>query len=230
MDEDEVARRANARIAEELEAFRYAVGHDLKFPLRVIDGFSRALEEDYAAKLDDEGRTFIASIRKGVGRMENMVARLDELLRLASAEMTIEELDITAIARKLVDKVRPQHAHAVTVDVADGLTARGDHKLVETLLLALIDNAFKFTGRTPDAAMSIGRDGDALVVRDNGSGFDSNAPRLFSPFRRMHAAEDFPGDGVGLAKAHRAVIRHGGQLRAESKPGAGAALFFTLSS
>ena len=226
-DDDNIRRRADDRVAAELESFRYAVAHDFRFPLRVIDGFSSALAEDYGDKLDDEGRTYIASIKRGVARLENMVNRLDELLRLASAELAISELDVSALARQVVEARRAGREDAV--EIADGLVARGDRKLVEVALGALIDNAFKFTSKTAAPRISVGRKGDAFFVRDNGTGFDASAKRLFSPFRRLHAAEEFPGDGVGLAMVHRAVARHGGRVWAESTPGNGATIYFTLS-
>jgi len=228
--DDDAETRAEQRFAAELEAFRYAVAHDFKFPLRVIDGFSRALEEDYGPKLDDEARTYLASIRRGVTRLDTMVTRLDELLRLAAVPLSIGELDITAIARATLAKVQGARAdgHPRSVEIADGLVARGDRRLVELALGALIDNAWKFTGKTANAAITVGREDDALFVRDNGTGFDDKAARLFSPFRRLHAAEEFPGDGVGLAMAQRAVARHGGRLWAHASPGAGATLYFTL--
>lgn len=230
LEEDEVIARANERIGTELEAFRYAVSHDLRFPLRVIDGFARALDEDYAAKLDDEGRQFLGSIRKGVARMETMVSRLDELLRLAVAPMTLIELDVSALAIALADKTRERYPHAVTVEIEPGLVVRGDRRLVETALAALIDNAFKFTARASAALVSIARDDRAIVVRDNGTGFDGKADRLFAPFRKLHTGDEFPGDGVGLAMVQRVATRHGGRVWADAKPGAGAALFLTLST
>jgi signal transduction histidine kinase len=220
----------NDRLGVELETFRYAVSHDLRFPLRVIDGFSRALEEDYGDKLDGDGAQYLAAIRKGVARMETMVARLDELLRLASAPLTSCRLDVTALATAIVDKVRGAYAHGVTVEIAPALIATGDRRLVETALAALIDNAFKFTAKAQAATVSIGRDGDALVVRDNGTGFDSSAERLFSPFRRLHTGDEYPGDGIGLAIVQRVAARHGGRVWAVATPGGGgAALYLTLS-
>ncbi len=225
-EEDEAV---NERLAVELESFRYAVSHDLRFPLRVIDGFSRALEEDYGDKLEGDGMQYLSSIRRGVARMETMVARLDELLRLAGAPMTVMELDVSALARAVVETTRGRYSHAVTVEVASGLVAHGDRGLVEMAFAALIDNAFKFTAKTPAATISVARESDALVVRDNGTGFDGNADRLCSPFRRLHTGTDFPGDGVGLAIVQRVAARHGGRVWAVAKPGGGAALHLTLS-
>ncbi len=219
----------NERLAVELEAFRYAVSHDLRFPLRVIDGFSRALEEDYSDKLDGDGTQYLSSIRRGVARMETMVARLDELLRLAGATVMAVELDVSALATAVVETTRAKYAHVVTVEIASGLVAVGDRALVEVAFAALIDNAFKFTAKAPAATVSIGRDGDAFVVRDNGTGFDGNADRLFSPFRRLHTGNEVPGDGIGLAIVQRVAARHGGRVWAVAKPGGGAALFLTLS-
>lgn len=227
-EEDELIARVNERIGAELEAFRYAVSHDLRFPLRVIDGFSRALDEDHAAKLDDEGRQFLDAIRKGVARMETMVSRLDELLRLAAAPMTLVDLDVSAAAAAIVDATRPRYPHPVSVEIEPGLVVRGDRRLVETALAALIDNAFKFTARASAATVSIAREDRAIVVRDNGTGFDGTADRLFTPFRKLHTGNE-PGDGVGLAMVQRVAARHGGRVWADAKPGAGAALFFTLS-
>jgi len=227
-----IVARAAELAAADLEAFRYAVAHDLKFPLRVIDGFSRALEEDYAPSLAGDGLSYLASIRRGVVKLETMVARLDELLRIASTPLELADLDLSALAREVVDQVRPRHAHPVAVEIADHLTVRADRRLAELALTALLDNAFKFTGRAAAATVTVGRDParDAVFVRDNGTGFDASAARLFSPFRRLHAAADFPGDGVGLALAHRIVRRHGGRPWAASRADhTGATLWFTFA-
>ncbi len=229
MSADDDDEAVNERLAVELEAFRYAVTHDLRFPLRVIDGFSRALEEDYGELLDGDGTQYLSSIRRGVARMETMVARLDELLRLAGAPMVLRTLDVSALAAAIVERTRAKYPHAVTVEIAPGLVVDGDRGLVETAFAALIDNAFKFTAKSEAATISIAREGDAFVVRDNGTGFDGNADRLFSPFRRLHTGDTFPGDGIGLAIVQRVTARHGGRVWAVAKPGGGAALYFTLS-
>ncbi len=220
--------RANDRVGQELEAFRYSVAHDLRFPLRVVDGYARALEEDCAALLDEQGRGYLSAVRKGVTKMDAMITSLGYLLEVSRASYVESAIDVTALARDATAKLRSREPREVAVDIADGLVAHGDRRLVEHVFEALLGNAWKFTGKQPKPAISVGKEGDAFFVRDNGAGFDGQAARLFAPFRRLHKAEEYPGEGVGLAIVYRAITRHGGRVWAESAPGKGATLFFTL--
>jgi signal transduction histidine kinase len=214
--------RANQGVAVELEAFRYSVSHDLRFPLRVVDGYARALDEDCGPQVDAQGRTYLAAIQKGVAKMDHMIRRLSELLELSRAPYVETTIDLSALARDIAGK------HGVAIEIAGGLVAHGDRKLVEIILDALIGNAVKFTSKTEPRSIAIGAADGAFFVRDNGVGFDAKAERLFAPFRRLHRVEDYPGDGIGLATVYRAVTRHGGRVWAESAPGQGATVYFTL--
>lgn len=216
-----VVRQEQAESA--LDAFGFSVGHDLRFPLRVIDGYTRALDEDCAEQIDAQGRDYIKAIRGGVARMEAMIESLRELTRIGREPFERVTVDITALARELVGK----HAGSRDVEIADGLTAHADRKLIATALGQLIDNAWKFTANTKAARIAIGSADGALFVRDNGSGFDARAERLFTPFRKLHAT-DVPGVGMGLAIAKRAITRHGGRMWAEAAPGQGATIYFVV--
>lgn len=216
--------RANQRIAAELEAFRYSVSHDLRFPLRVVDGYTRALQEDCGDRLDEQGLMYTVAIRKGVARMDDMIRRLAELLEISRAAYVETTIDLSALAREVAARLGEGRA----IEIEDGMVAHGDRKLVQAILEALIGNACKFTGKTERPVIAIGRAGEAFFVRDNGVGFDASAERLFTPFRRLHRAEDYPGEGMGLAIVDRAVSRHGGRVWAESRPGRGATISFTL--
>jgi two-component system, NtrC family, sensor kinase len=218
-----------ARLEAELEAFSYSVSHDLRFPLRVIDGYARALDEDYGAQLDDQARSFIAAIRGGVQRMETMIERVQELSQITRSPLARDDIDVTAMARDELAKLAAGATREVAIEISPGLVAHADRVLLRRALASLLSNAWKFTGRATQARIEVGKTGDTWFVRDNGVGFDSErADRLFAPFRRFHRAEEFPGDGVGLATAQRAIARHGGRIWAESAAGEGATFYFTL--
>ena len=221
------------RANRELDAFSYSVSHDLRAPLRAIDGFTSVLVTDHAAALNDEARGYLERVRRAVERMSGLIEALLELARISRATLTKGEVDLSALAGEVVADLRLAHPdREVIVDVAPGLRARGDRRLLTVVLVNLIGNAWKFTGRTPAARIEVARHADeahAFVVRDNGAGFDmAHAARLFGPFQRFHQATEFAGTGVGLATVQRVVSRHGGRIWAESIPGCGAAFFFTL--
>jgi light-regulated signal transduction histidine kinase (bacteriophytochrome) len=223
-DDGEDARR-------ELEALAYAVSHDLKAPLRSIDGFSRVLSEEYGDKLDARGRDYVAHLRAASDRMGRLINGLLALSRAARTRMTPTSLDLSAMAREIAGQQYP----AAQISVQDGMTACGDPALVRQALTCLIDNAVKFTGRTAEPRVEVGlgasRGRGACFVRDNGAGFDmARAGRLFCLFQRLHTVTDFPGDGTGLAIVQRIVRRHGGDVWAEARPGEGATFWFTLGS
>jgi signal transduction histidine kinase len=229
--------RANAELGranEELEAFSYSVSHDLRAPLRAMDGFSRALLERHAGALDDEGRHYLERVRAGTTRMSALIDDLLELSRIVRAPLRAEPVDLTAAARRIVDELRRREpARAVDVEIANGLAARGDRQLLAIALENLLGNAWKFTSKIPEARLSLGREageaGDVFVVRDNGAGFDmAYADKLFAPFQRLHRASEFEGTGVGLATVQRIVARHGGRIWARAAVGEGATFFFSL--
>jgi light-regulated signal transduction histidine kinase (bacteriophytochrome) len=235
---NESARRHAAQLEavnKELEAFSYSVSHDLRAPLRSIDGFSLALLEDYAGKFDDQADEYLKRIRAAAQRMALLI---DDMLKLAGvtrSEMRLEEVDLTAIVNSVLDECRRREPdRRVECVVADRIVAHGDPRLLQLVLENLIGNAWKFTSRTEQASIEFSTsDGDGqtvYVVRDNGAGFDMTyAQKLFGAFQRLHAASDFPGTGVGLATVQRIIRRHGGWISAEGAPGKGATFKFALS-
>jgi signal transduction histidine kinase len=219
---------------KELESFCYSVSHDLRAPLRSIDGFSIALLEDYADQLDEEGRDNLQRIRANSQRMGQLIDDLLLLSRLTRQEMVSEQVDLSAMAERLVADLRERHpGRAIDVVVQPGLAADGDPRLLEVALGNLISNAWKFTSKRPEARVEIGAGGAGgpivYHVRDNGAGFDmAYADKLFGAFQRLHAASEFEGTGVGLATVQRVVRRHGGRVWAEGAVDRGATFYFTL--
>ena len=217
---------------EELEAFVYTVSHDLRAPLRAMDGFSRLLLDSY--QLDARGRDWLSRVRAGAQRMGTMI---DELLRLAHVsrvELRHEQVDVTGLARGIASELRsaePQRNAEFVIP--ENLTASGDPDLLRIVLENLLSNAWKFTSTHERATIEVGiceHDGDtAFFVRDDGVGFDmAHAAQLFKPFQRLHRAAEFDGDGIGLASVQRIVTRHGGRIWADAKPDRGATFTFTL--
>ncbi len=229
--EKEAVQAAN----KELEAFSYSVSHDLRAPLRGIDGFSQALIEDYAGKLDDEGQQHLRRIRAGAQKMGHLIDDLIKLSRVTRAEIQRTEVDLSRIAREVADDLhRDDPGRHVDIIIQDGLVAQGDPTLLRVALDNLIGNAWKFTSKRAEGRIEFGVsdavDGHAAYfVRDNGAGFDMTyAQKLFGAFQRLHAMDEFPGTGIGLATVQRVVRRHGGKVWAEGEVGKGAAFSFTL--
>jgi light-regulated signal transduction histidine kinase (bacteriophytochrome) len=221
------------RANRELEAFSYSVSHDLRAPLRRIRGFSQILVEDYGAALDAVGRRHLDHIVKGVEEMSALIDGLLEMGRVTRGPLQFDTVDLSALAANAVADLQKSDAvRAVTVDIAAGLTARGDRRLLTVVLVNLLGNAWKFTAKTGNARIVLGRHAapvPTFFVRDNGAGFDMKyAGQLFAPFQRLHDASDFEGTGVGLATVQRALARHGGRIWAEAALGQGATFFFTL--
>jgi len=219
---------------KELEAFSLSVSHDLRAPLRSIEGFSRAVLEDYADKLDGEGRENLQLILAASRRMGELIDGLLSLARVSRGELQSFEVDLTALAGEVIASPRRAHsASHVEFVVAPGLRAHGDPRLLRVVLENLIGNACKFSSRRADARVEFGRTtwrgAPAFFVRDNGAGFAMEyAHKLFRSFQRLHAQAEFPGTGIGLATVQRIVQRHGGMVGAESAIGAGATFYFTL--
>lgn len=234
-----VAAAQNAN--RELEAFSYSVAHDLRAPLRAIDGFSQAILEDCADQLDDVGRGHLARVRASATRMADLIDGLLGLSRLARTEVRFESVDLSAIAAQIVEELRQQNqGRDVAVTIAPGLIVRGDPRILRVVVDNLLRNAFKFTANRPEACITFGATAATsgasnagvrtFFVRDNGAGFDPRyKDKLFGAFQRLHDAREFPGTGIGLATVERAVKRHGGQVWAEGELGRGATFFFTLS-
>jgi signal transduction histidine kinase len=233
---DELRRRTSeAELANrELESFSYSVSHDLRAPLRSMDGFSQALAEDYADRLDDTAKDYITRIRASSVRMAQLIDDLLQLSRITRDPVRKEAVDVSAIAAAVVAELRATDPErTVDVSIQSGMHGFGEPRLVRIALVNLIGNAWKFTRERPDAHIDVrmeqGADGPEFVVADNGAGFDMRyAANLFGPFQRMHPAERFAGTGVGLATVQRIVHRHGGTIRAESAVGEGARFRFTL--
>ncbi|MGC4082175.1 MAG: ATP-binding protein [Vicinamibacterales bacterium] len=234
--EQRVADRARELEAtnRELEAFSYSVSHDLRAPLRAIDGFSLALLEDEALRLSDSGRVDLQRIRSAAQRMGELIDALLHMSRLLREPMDLEPVDLSALANQVADDLTvASPARRTQIHVAPGLVATGDRRLLRAMLMNLIENALKFSAHEPDPRIEIGAceaDGrSVIVVRDNGAGFDmAYADKLFVPFERLHRSGEFPGTGIGLATVHRIVSRHGGRIWAHGEPGRGATFFVEL--
>ena len=219
---------------KELESFSYSVSHDLRAPLRSIDGFSQALLEDFADRLDDKGRDYLGRVRAAAQRMGVLIDDMLELSRVGRAEMRRGPTDLSELVRVVVtDLRRREPEREVEVRIEEGLECTVDARLVRIALDNLLGNAWKFTSRVSCAEIAVGSDRRTpetiFFVRDNGAGFDMNyAEKLFQPFQRLHRDTEFPGTGIGLATVHRIVERHGGRVWAEGVVGRGSTVFFTL--
>ena len=236
----EITRREHIERAlhdanRELESFSYSVSHDLRAPLRSIDGFSQALVEDVGEELPPEARNHLDRIRHATRRMGRLIDDLMALSKVGRAEMTRERVDLSDVAEQVVAELRRQQpARQIAVTIAPGLQATADPPLVRLALQNLIENAWKFTSRRDGSTIEIGQTRDtrgapAFYVRDNGAGFDPEyAHKLFGPFQRLHTVSEFPGTGIGLATVQRIVHRHGGQVWAEGNTDSGACFYFTL--
>ena len=219
----------------ELDAFAYSVSHDLRAPLRSVEGFSQILLEDYGDALAQEARQYLGRIQANVARMAQMIDDLLDLSRATRRELRRVRTDITTLAREVVMELKDSDPNrAVDVVISDGLVAPGDAHLIRLVLQNLLGNAWKFTVGKPDAVIRLSLDEcdgvDVFTVQDNGAGFDMRyADKLFDPFQRLHSASEFEGTGIGLALVHRIVTRHGGQICAAGRPGQGATFRFSLT-
>jgi len=221
-------------INRELEAFSYSVSNDLRAPLLAFDGLSQALLDDYGSKLDKKAKDYLQRMRRASQRMTSVFEGLQSLFRLTSGEIHRELLDITALSKEVVGEIRAgNQARKVKVEIAEGMRASGDKRLVRILLANLLNNAWKFTNTETAPKVVVGTeivDGESRVyVRDNGVGFDMiYVHRLFGAFQRLHSQSDFEGAGIGLATARRIINRHGGRIWAEGAVGEGATFYFVL--
>jgi PAS domain S-box-containing protein len=221
---------------QELQAFSYSVSHDLRAPLRSIDGFSLALLEDYGSKIDTEGQNYLNRIRAATLRMGQLIDGMLNLARISRAGMAPEVVDLSKLAREIVSDLESgQPERKMKFEIPPALPVRGDRLLLRVVLENLLNNAWKFTSHTANPCISLGsKNGDAEpihFVRDNGAGFDMQyANKLFGVFQRLHRDSEFPGNGVGLATVQRIIHRHGGRIWAEGALGAGATFYFVLGN
>ena len=223
------------RSSQSLDSFTYSVSHDLRAPLRALNGYSSALLEEYGGVLGEEGRGYAERIVAVSEQMAQLIDHLLQLSRISRAELHLQPVDLGEEAARIAEEIqRRDPRRRVSFAIARPVQALADHRLIRTVLENLLDNAWKFTSGRDDASIEFGTapSGDAAVccyVRDNGAGFDpAYAGKLFQPFQRLHAARDFPGTGTGLATVRQIVERHGGRVWAEGAVGAGATFYFTL--
>ncbi len=239
----ELEQRVVERTAEleaanrELEAFAYSVSHDLRAPLRSVDGFSQALLEEQEDRLDNQGKDYLQRVRAATQRMAQLIDDMLNLSRLTRVEMRRETVDLSGLARSIAAELSgSQPERDVEFEVADGLVAQGDGQLLQVALENLLANAWKFTATHENARIQFGckqqKDGSpAYFVRDDGVGFDmAYADKLFGAFQRLHGTDEFPGSGIGLATVQRIIRRHGGRIWAEGAIGKGATFYFTIQS
>jgi len=222
------------RINSELEAFTYAVSHDLRAPLRTVDNFSSLLVENYRHKLDENGLEFLGRIQNSSQRMSEMIDALLELSRISRKDVHKATVNLSSLGHDVIDELsRADPQRRVDVTIRDDMVADGDPALLKIALTNLLGNAWKYTGKTSDAKIEFGQlrhNGQKVFyVRDNGAGFDmAYADRLLTPFQRLHPASEFPGTGIGLSTVRRIIGRHDGKIWAEGTPGGGATFWFTL--
>jgi len=220
----------------ELETFSYSVSHDLRAPLRAIDGFAQMLDDDYGERLDGEGKRYVQRVRKGAQRMGILIDELLELARVSRVGLKPTTVDLSAMAHEVVaDLAAAEPGREVAVNVSPGLAAWGDAQLLHVVLANLLGNAWKYTRHASAAQIDFAtarEHGDSVFyVRDNGAGFDmKHAGQLFRAFHRLHTEHEFEGTGIGLATVDRIIRRHGGRIWGEGAPGGGATFRFTLPS
>jgi len=244
--EDEIKRRERTEVElrrrtqeleavnSELDAFCYSISHDLRAPLRAIDGFSQVVLEDYSDKLDAQGRQYLQRVCAATQRLGYLIDDLLRLSRYALQELVPQDVDLSSLAQQFAEqRSAAMPSRQVTFTIVPNLHVRGDPQLIRAVMHNLLDNAWKFSGGKSPAIIEFGmmeRDRQRLFfVRDNGAGFDMKyAAKLFGAFQRMHKQTEFPGSGIGLALVKRILNRHGGDIWAESAPGQGAVFYFTL--
>lgn len=230
------ATAAAASTHDEGLSFSYTVSHDLRAPVRVVDGFARILKEDYSRHLDRIGNDHLDRILSAAARMNAMIDAMLSLAQLSTQPLARQPVNLSQLATYILEDLRRgQPERTVMVEIEPDLLVTGDPTLLRLVLENLLSNAWKYTGKTTSpsihlrASEHLGR--RVFEVRDNGAGFDMrSSDRLFGLFQRLHSANDFPGTGVGLASVQRIVRRHGGDIWAESTPGQGARFCFTLNA
>jgi signal transduction histidine kinase len=227
-------RRALEQARDELEAFTYSVSHDLRTPLRGIDGFSQLLLDQYQAQLDQRGKDYLARVRSASMRMAELIEDLLNLSRVSRSDMHIQQVDLSQIAREIGTEFQRAHPERhVTLLVGEKVLGRGDGRLLRIALENLLENAWKYTSKHPTATIEFGmrrvRGQPAYYVSDDGAGFDMQyKDKLFTAFQRLHSSAEFPGIGIGLATVQRIIHRHGGEVWAEGEVEKGAVFYFSL--
>jgi PAS domain S-box-containing protein len=220
---------------KELEAFSYSISHDLRAPLRAIDGFSQALLEDCEDKLDIQGKDYLIRIRAATQRMSTLIEDLLNLSRITRSEMSMEKVNLTRIVRSVINELQnSQPQRHVKIRIANGLEDIADSRLISIALENLLSNAWKFTAKQSEALIEFGstREGSKIIyfIRDNGAGFEMTyMDKLFAPFQRLHTIDEYPGTGIGLATVRRIIHRHGGKVWAEGQTGKGATFYFSIN-
>lgn len=220
----------------ELEAFTYSVSHDLRGPLRAMDGFSRLLQEEYSGHLDDNGRHYLERIRSGADSMSNLIDDLLRLSRISQTDIVYADVNLSAIVAEFAEELtRSNPDRKVSFEIQPDLIVRGDNNLLRQLLENLIRNAWKYSKEKPEAVIEFGMmeiEGEkSFYVHDNGAGFDMKyANKLFMPFQRLHSSKEYSGTGIGLSIVKRIVDGHDGKVWAEAKEGAGATFYFTIGN
>ena len=237
---EELEQRVIERTAQlqnlnrELEAFSYSVSHDLRAPLRSIDGFSLAIYEDYYNKLDEKGKEYLERIRNATTRMDELIDSMLKLSRVTRFELKYDKVNLSAMANEIMDNLINQNSDRIAeINIQENIIAEGDSYLLRILLDNLLENAWKFTSNKDKTIIEFGtikKDFNTVFfVKDNGTGFDMKYyDKLFGAFQRLHSVKEFPGTGIGLATAQRIVHRHNGKIWAESDVITGTTFYFTL--
>jgi light-regulated signal transduction histidine kinase (bacteriophytochrome) len=220
---------------KELEAFSYSVSHDLRAPLRALDGFSEMVIEEYQNKLDEKAQDYLNRVRRASQRMSDLIDDMLKLSQITRADMYRDELNLSRIVQTIIEELQArQHERKVEFIIAPDATADGDLQLISIALRNLLENAWKFTGKCPQPRIQFGtfsKNGERVFyIKDNGAGFDmKDADKLFKAFQRLHTADEYEGTGIGLAIVQRIVRRHGGRIWVEAARGQGATFYFTLA-
>jgi len=230
-----VVAEATPMTDAEQDVLRYALSHDLRAPLRVIDGFTRIVKEDYGRHLDRLGNDHLERVLAASARMNGMIDAILAQAQLANAALERQDIDLTAMAHEVAGELLALRAEAAAARciVAEGLRVQADALLLRRVLENLLGNALKYSAKVAEPCVELGcmpaTNPPVYFVRDNGAGFDmQHADKLFGMFQRLHSVKDFPGTGVGLAGVRNIIRRHGGRVWAEAKPGEGACFYFTL--
>jgi PAS domain S-box-containing protein len=236
LNEDMAARNQELELAnKEMESFVYSIAHDLRAPLRSVSEFAKIVTEDYAEKLEEQGKNYLGRVRRGAEKMNELVEGLLRLSHISRQKLERTQFEMSKAALDVVLELREAGAgRSVEVDIQEGLIAFADPMLLNIVLSNLIGNAWKFTSKTENARMEFGsfeKSGKTTYyLRDNGAGFNAEyMEKMFMPFHRLHTDQEFEGTGVGLAIVERIIHRHGGRIWAEGKVGQGATIFFTLT-